>query len=130
VAVKVARFSFLVAGLVGVLFVAPMYFLESRIGRTDPPAITHPEYFYGFVGVTLVWQLFFLVIASDPIRFRPLMLVAVLEKISYGLAAPMLFVLGRARIDTFAAGVVDLGFAVLFTVAHRMTPSSTLSRDR
>ena len=25
-----------------------------------PPTITHPDFFYGFVGVALVWQLVFL----------------------------------------------------------------------
>ena len=48
---KFARIVFLVAGIYGLLVVAPQYFLEARIGRDTPPAITHPEFFYGFVGV-------------------------------------------------------------------------------
>src|SRR5438876_9884810 len=111
-----ARRVFLVAGVVGILFVFPMYFLEARIGENQPPLITHPEYFYGFVGVTLVWQILFLVIARDPIRFRSIMLVAILEKVSYGLAAPMLFATGRVPFTIFLAGLADLAFAVLFAV--------------
>src|SRR5438128_1850759 len=106
---------FLVAGLTGVLFVLPMYFLEARIGRAQP--ITHPEYYYGFVGVTLVWQILFFVIARNPIRYRPIMLVAILEKVSYGLAAPMLFAAGRVSAPIFGTGLIDLGWAVLFAIA-------------
>ena len=36
--------------------------------------------YYGFVGVTLAWQVAFLVIASDPVRYRTFMLTAMLEK--------------------------------------------------
>jgi hypothetical protein len=72
---KVARWIFGIAGVYGVLVIAPLYFMEARIGRDTPPAITHPEYFYGFVGVTLVYQIIFLLIAREPVRYRPLMLV-------------------------------------------------------
>ena len=63
-----------------------MYFLEGRIGRDTPPPITHPEFFYGFLGVAVAWQAAFLVIARDPVRFRPLMVPAVLEKAAFALA--------------------------------------------
>jgi hypothetical protein len=50
---KFAKIVFLIAGIQGLLILAPLYFLERTIGRQAPPAITHPEYFYGFVGVAL-----------------------------------------------------------------------------
>ena len=50
-----ARWVFRIAGIYGVLVIAPMYFLESRFPAENPPPITHPEFFYGFVGVTLAW---------------------------------------------------------------------------
>src|SRR5271168_2040324 len=50
----------------------------------DPPAITHPMFFYGFVGVTLAWQLLFFAIAYQPVRLRPVIPFAVLEKLSFG----------------------------------------------
>ena len=124
-----ARRVFLLAGAVGILFVFPMYFLETRIGQSLPPPIAHPEYFYGFIGVTLVWQILFLVIAFDPIRYRPLMLVGILEKVSYGLAAPMLFGAGRVPLATFTTGLIDLAFAVLFAVAYGKTPSQSQPRS-
>jgi len=77
---RFARSVFLLAGVCGIIIMAPMYFLEERLGQDNPPAITHPEIYYGFVGVTLAWQLMFLVIAYDPIRFRLGMLPAIFER--------------------------------------------------
>ncbi len=42
---KFSKIVFLIAGIYGLLVLTPMYFLESKIGRDAPPAITHPEYF-------------------------------------------------------------------------------------
>lgn len=117
-----ARRVFLVGGILGVLFVVPMYFLEERIGQNQPPPITHPEYYYGFLGVTLVWQILFLVIAGNPLKYRPIMLVAILEKASYGLALPMLFAAHRVPAFVFVAGLVDLVWAVLFAIAYGKVP--------
>jgi hypothetical protein len=116
------RRVFLIAGIWGVAIVAPMYFLESTIGERMPPPITHPEYYYGFVGVTLVWQVLFFLIARNPVKYRPVMLIAILEKVSYGLAVPMLFSAGRVSAWVFAGGLVDLVWAVLFAIAFGMTP--------
>jgi hypothetical protein len=117
-----ARRVFLIAGTYGVLTMAPMYFMESRIGRDFPPPITHPEHFYGFVGVTLVWQLLFFLVAGDPVRFRPIMLASVLEKVSFGAAAVVLFFQARATMGLLAFGLVDLLLAVFFLLAYRATP--------
>ena len=66
---KFAQWVFGIAAAYGVITVAPLYFMEQAIGRQDPPPITHPMFFYGFVGVTLAWQLFFFVIAwPEPSR--------------------------------------------------------------
>jgi hypothetical protein len=121
--VTFARGVFLSAGLIGVVFVLPHYFLEARIGHDYPPPITHPEYYYGFAGVTLTWQILFLVIARDPVRWRPIMLLAILEKVSYGLAVPMLFAAHRVSPLVFGTGLIDLGWAVLFAIAYGKTPS-------
>ena len=93
---KIARWIFAIAGVYGILVIAPLYFAEGQIAQNDPPAITHPEFFYGFVGITLAWQLIFLMIARNPVRFRPLMLVSVLEKLAYGVPAIALSVRNRA----------------------------------
>lgn len=61
---KLVRWIFTAAGVYGLISMAPMYFLESAINRHAPPSITHPMFSYGFVGVTLAWQLLFLAIAT------------------------------------------------------------------
>lgn len=123
-----ARRTFLIAGIYGLLALLPMYFLEGRIGRDLPPPITHPEYFYGFVGVAVSWQVAFLVMARDPVRFRPLMLPAVLEKATFGLATVALWLGSRLSAAGLAFGVIDLALGVLFMTAYLRT-SENLVRD-
>ena len=96
---------------------APMYFLEGRLGQDSPPAITHPEIYYGFIGVTLAWQLMFLVIAFDPFRFRLAMLPAVFEKASFVVAILVLCILGRVTGSVIGFAVLDAVWMVLFTAA-------------
>lgn len=116
-----ARRVFLLAGIYGIIALLPQYFLEERIGVEMPPPITHPEHFYGFVGVALAWQLAFLLIARDPVRFRPLMPVAVLEKLSFGVAAIVLYTQGRVGGSVLSFGFIDLILAALFTAAFVAT---------
>ncbi|QDV35461.1 hypothetical protein [Tautonia plasticadhaerens] len=118
---KFARWVFLVAGGIGLLMLLPFYGLEARIGRDLPPPITHPEYYYGFTGVAVAWQVAFLVIGSDPARFRPLMLVGVIEKLSFGVPTLALFALGRVAPPVVAAALFDLTLGVLFVMAYRAT---------
>lgn len=116
-----ARNVFRGAGIYGILAILPQYFMEQRIGRDFPPAINHPEYFYGFVGVALAWQVAFLVMARDPQRFRLMMLPAILEKASFGVAAIALYAAGRIPATIHIFGWVDLTLAVLFALAFTRT---------
>ncbi len=125
---RFARRVFLVAGIYGVLIVLPQYSLEARIARDFPPPITHPEYFYGFIGVALAWQVAFLLMARDVQRYRLMMLPAILEKVTFGLAAVLLYANARVAASTVIGGVVDLVFAVLFALAFRATRSENGSR--
>jgi hypothetical protein len=118
------------AGIYGLIVIAPMYFLEARIGQDYPPAITHPEYYYGFAGVTLAWQVVFLVMASDPSRYRPLMLVAILEKLSFGIAGPILLWMGRVPPMVCVGAAIDLLLAGLFLYSYRRTaPEESAARE-
>ena len=87
---------FLIAGVFGLVMLPPMYFLEDYLGRQVPPPITHLEIYYGFVGVTLAWQIGYLVIATDPARYRPFMLLGALGKGSFAISTAILVALGRA----------------------------------
>src|SRR4051794_41889237 len=101
---KFAKYTFLLSGIYGLLILLPYYFLENKVGVDNPPAITHPEFYYGFIGLACVFQLVFLLISADPIRYRPLMIVSVLEKLSFGIAAIVLYVKGRLDGPFFSAG--------------------------
>ncbi|MDZ4658414.1 MAG: hypothetical protein SH868_12620 [Bythopirellula sp.] len=114
---KFAHWVFLLAGIYGVAVVLPQFFLENQVGRDFPPAITHPEYFYGFAGVALAWQVAFLIIARDPARYRPIMLAAILEKASFGFATIALFLEERLALQMLLFGLIDLVWGVLFLVA-------------
>ena len=118
---KFARRVFLVAAIYGLIVLAPQYFLEAKNGRDFPPAITHPEYYYGFVGVALVFQLIFLIIARDPVRYRAMMIPAILEKATFGVAAVVLFLLGRIPTVILSFAIVDLLLGLLFVVAYAKT---------
>jgi hypothetical protein len=115
---RFARIVFLVAGIYGLLVIMPMYFMEGKIGREMPPPITHPEYFYGFLGGTLAWQFLFLALASDPLRYRAMILPSILEKASYGIALIALFAQQRLPIAVLTLGSVDWIFAALFVAAY------------
>lgn len=118
---RFARIVFFIAGTYGLLILAPIYFMEGKIGRDTPPAITHPEYFYGFLGAGLAWQVLFLVVSRDPIRYRAMILPSVLEKVSYGVALVVLFSQHRLPLSVLAVGSVDWLFAFLFVAAYFKT---------
>jgi hypothetical protein len=119
---KFAQRLFLVAGIYGLAVLLPQYFLEGKNGRDFPPQINHPEYYYGFVGVAVAWQVLFLLMSKDPARYRPAMIPAVLEKLGFGVAVVALFLLGRvSSLMLLGFALVDLIFAALFIVAYAKT---------
>ena len=118
---KFAKITFLIAGSWGVLILTPLYFMFDLIGRQDPPPITHPAFYYGFVGVALAWQIAFFFIARDPIRLRPMMIPSVIEKFAYGLALVVLYAQHRLHPQDLAFGCIDLLFGILFLIAFSIT---------
>ena len=119
--IVLARRIFTIAGGYGMVVLVPQYLMEGKIGRDSPPPITHPEHFYGFIGVALAWQVLFLILARDPVRYRPIMIPAVLEKIAFGGATVALYLHGRLATMVLGAGLIDLVWAALFLVAFRAT---------
>ena len=111
---KFARLVFLIAGIYGLIVLLPLYFLEKRTGLDFPPPITHPEYYYGFIGVAVAWQVVFLILSRDPMRYRPMMIPAMLEKATYAIAVFILF--SQHRVSTFTLGtaLIDSTLGVLF----------------
>jgi len=118
---KFARIAFLIAGIYGIVVIAPQYFLEQTLAQQSQHPFYHPEYFYGFLGVTLAWQIVFLIIAADPLRFRPIMFAACVEKLGFGVAIPILYALNRVTLDMVVAACIDLVLLVLFVVSIILT---------
>jgi len=117
-----AKGVFRLAGAIGLVLIVPQYFLEEQTGRDFPPPITHPEHYYGFLGVTLAWQVLFLIIAADPVRLRPAMPAAVLEKASFAVAVPILYAQQRVPALLIGFALLDALWGVLFVVAYLKTP--------
>jgi hypothetical protein len=118
---RFAKWVFLISAVYGILVLAPQYLAETSFGRQLAGAITKPEQFYGFIGVALTWQFVFLAIASDVRRFRPLMLIAVTEKLSFGLAAAALYATARVDTRVLAVGTIDLFLGALFFASFLAT---------
>jgi hypothetical protein len=125
---KFAKVVFWCAGAFGVLALAPLYFVFDLVGRLDPPPITHPQFYYGFVGVALVWQFVYFAIATDPVRFRPMMILSVLAKVSYVGALLVLYLQDRISPVQAATAVPDAPLAVLFVAAFVKTLARPTTR--
>ncbi|MGZ4873445.1 MAG: hypothetical protein ACXVIO_14225 [Candidatus Angelobacter sp.] len=115
---RFSRIVFLVAGIYGLLVLAPGFFGEQMLAERMPPAITHPEFFYGFFGVGIAWQVAFLIISRDPQRFRPVIPAAILEKLAYSVACAVLFMLGRVPPIVALGGAGDFILGAFFTISY------------
>lgn len=117
-----AKYTFWIAGIYGFLALLPQYFLEEKNGIDFPPAINHPEYFYGFIGVALAWQVAFIIIARNPSKYRTMMIPSILEKFSFGIALAVLFFQGRIPAMMLGFGIIDSVLGLLFLIAYFKTP--------
>jgi hypothetical protein len=119
---KFAKVVFWTSGLWGIAVLTVLFFMLDTIGRFYPPSLTHPEFYYAFLSVTMAWQVAFLVIGADPARFRPLMIPAMLEKFGYVAASSVLFLQRHLTPAQFLSGSGDLIWGVLFVIAFWKTP--------
>ena len=118
---RFARVTFIGAGIWGIAVLMPLFWLVDVTGRSYPPPVDYPHFFYGFLSVAMAWQLAFLVIGSDVARFRPLMLPAIVEKLGHVTTVTVLY--SRARITTLdaQAAIPDLLLGLLFITAFVRT---------
>lgn len=116
--IRFARLTFLVAGIYGVLVIVPGFFGEQMAGKQFPPTVNHPEYYYGFFSVALAWQIAFLIMAGNPLKLRPLIPVATIEKLVYAIVIAVLFALGRIPPLMAAFGSIDFLFGIFFAAAY------------
>jgi hypothetical protein len=118
---KFAKVVFWGASAFGVLLLTPLYFMFDMAGRLDPPPITHPQFYYGFLSVALVWQFVYFAIATDPARFRPMMVLATLAKFSYVATLLVLYIQDRISPLQAATGIPDALLMLLFLAVYLKT---------
>ncbi len=115
---KFAKWTYLIAGIYGLLILLPQYFLEVQNGIDYPPPINHPEYYYGFIGIAVAWQIAFIIISRDPAKYKLLMIATVVEKYTYGVATIVLFLQSRVAAPVLAVGLIDTILGTLFIIAY------------
>lgn len=121
---KFAKLVYFSATAFGLVVLPPMYFLKEKLEQDYPPAITHPEFFYGFVGAALCWQFVYFLLGVDPVRYRPIMIPAILAKLNFGVACLILYIQQRIPTSTFGLSMVDMVFAVFFFLVYLQTRSN------
>jgi hypothetical protein len=128
--VKFAKVVFAVAGTWGIVALTPLYFLFDLSGRPYPPPASYPHFFYGFLSVAMAWQFAFFVIASNPKRFRLMMIPAMIEKLGYIIGTAVLY--SNGRIDSAALTTVapDSVLCLLFVIAFVKTPAFDAMESR
>lgn len=119
---RTPRLIFTLAGIYGLIVLTPFLFMERMIAERTPGGLTHPEYYYGFLGAALVMQLFYLTIGRDPVRFRPLMPFCTLAKLAFFVAVLILFLQEKVPAVTLEFASLDALLAAAFLYAWRVTP--------
>jgi len=121
---RFARWVFIGAGIWGLAVLSPLFGLIDVAGRHYAEPAQYPQFFYGFIAVAMAWQLAFLVIGSDPVRFRPLMLPAVVEKLGWVVLLVVLYAYGYISDVDLQPAVPDGVLGALFIVAYvRVKPA-------
>ena len=116
--IKFAQRLFLAAGIYGVAVLAPLLFLEDQIGVHDPPVVSHPEFYYGFVCTALAWQIVYLMMSRDALRFRPMLVPAIVGKAGFAISVFVLLAVGRVPATRIILPSIDLLLALLFVWAY------------
>jgi hypothetical protein len=118
---RFARIVFRIAGAWGLIILTPLYWLFPGDAGGPAAVFNYAQAYYGFLGVTIAWQLVFFVIASSPATMRPLMPVAILEKVVYVVPIGILAAQGRLTGAQAASAVPDFILGSLFVAAYVRT---------
>ena|SRR5579863_8859027 len=107
---RFSKIVFWIAGAFGLIAIVPLYLMP---GNT---------LYYGLLATLVAWQGAFFVIGTDPKRFRPLMIPAVLEKALWMLTLTVLHFKGQATATDLAVNAATHGLlGVLFVIAFLKT---------
>ena len=91
--------------------------LASPAGAPGPPL---PPLASAFTA--LAFQIVFWIIGGDPVRYRPVMLAGVAEKLAFGAPALWLIATGGAGRAIAPFAIIDLALGAGFLLAWRTTP--------
>jgi len=128
--VKFTRIVYGIAAVYGFISLLPLYFLLEKVGRDAPPPITHPEFYYGFLGVAFLWQLVFVMMAKNPVQYRSLIPITILEKFVYTVPVILLYSADRVHASIMRSSLVDPIFGILFIIAYFRTGATEYSKAR
>lgn len=117
---KFARTTYLVAGVFGLLLMIPIaYAAIFDASDTMPGLMPAGLTFYGAILQFAACQVLLLILASNPLRFRPMMIPAFLAEVVAPLNTAWLYFYGVQPWS--AVTVVFLLLAILFLVAYFRT---------
>ena len=109
--VRAARCLFGIAGLYGLVATLALY---------ARPLDAQSLWLWAFAGAAAATQLLYVLIATDPPRFRPAIPVGIASKLSFALPVLWLSAHGAAGRGTLIAAGIDLALAAAFAAAFLM----------
>jgi hypothetical protein len=123
---KFARIVFLSAPIFGVIVLAPGFFAGTTLHDGSPrPGL---PFYFGFLCLSLTWQFVYVLIGLDPVRYRPMMLLAALAKLSYFAVCVVLFLTAHLAVGPLLyISCIDASYAVLFITALVRLAGNTLA---
>ena len=114
---KFAKWVLIVGGIFGLLAIIPLYFIENQIA----PGLNYPEFYYGFIGINILWQILYIYISTNLSRFRPIILFAFFVKILGVISISWLILTERTETWWYGIIISDLILAIMFVTAYRIT---------
>jgi hypothetical protein len=118
--VKIARYIFSISGIYGILILTPQLFRESAFSTNGVP-LSHPEFFYGFFLLALAFQILFIIISTNPVRYRSAMLPCFIEKAGHAISCIVLFMQHRLAKEMFLVSMGDVLMLLLFIYSYVIT---------
>lgn len=116
----------MLAGISGIILLFPLYFMQTETGET---AISHPAFYYGFIGVALAFQVLFIIISFDLAKYRMAIIPCFIEKFAFAVPVIILFSQSRVSDTIFWAGIMDLILGILFVIVFISSPQRRLYRS-
>jgi hypothetical protein len=125
---KFAKVVFTLAGVWGIVVLTPLFFLVDVSGRQYLPPASYPHFFYGFLSLAMAWQVAFLLIGRNPVKYRVFMIPSLIEKFGFVAIVAVLYGRGRIPAEDAMVAVPDAVLGVLFVAALMKTPRAESPR--